>query len=728
MGRIITVSNRLPVSVSKVNGKLSFRKSVGGVATGLSSMHESSESIWIGWGGLEEEKLSGRETDELRRRLSKEYGSIPVFLTGEELDIYYEGFCNKTIWPLFHYFVQYVEYDRDAWAAYKRVNEKFRDEVLKVARDGDVIWIHDYHLMLLPQMLRERLPDASIGFFLHIPFPSFEIFRLLPWREELIDGLIGADLVGFHQYDYVKHFLDSVHFLRGYEHETGQINADGRIIRADAFPLGIDYGKYSGCGGRRDVMEEARTLKRQIGEDRKVIFSVDRLDYTKGIPQRLEAFEMFLTDNPGMREKVTMVLVAVPSRTNIAHYSGLRKRVDGMVGDINGRYGSVRWTPVIYIRRPLKDVTLLALYRLADIGLITPLRDGMNLVAKEFVAAKSGDKGVLILSEMAGASKELGEALTVNPNNREEIARTIKLAIEMDGREQAERNESMQGRLKRYDVRRWTRDFLEKLGQTKDIQRKLEERKIGNVVRKSMEKSYGASGKRLFLLDYDGTLVSLAGHPGKALPDEEILGIIRKLSEDPRNEVVIVSGRERETLDRWFGGFGVGLVAEHGVWIKKKGGSWKLSEPLTKEWKEDIRPVIEQYVDRTPGSFLEEKEYSLVWHYRKADPDQASIRAWELKDDLVHLTANQDIGILEGGKVIEVKKDGINKGRACLKWLEAEKFDFILAAGDDRTDEDMFNVLPEHAFPVKVGMAASRARYIARDSRQLRDILAKFAG
>jgi len=536
--------------------------------------------------------------------------------------------------------------------------------------------------------------------------------------------MLGADLVGFHQYDYVKHFLDSVHFLTGYEHEAGQINAHGRIIKADAFPMGIDYEKYSESGKRTDVRKQMKLFRRQIGEG-KIILSIDRLDYTKGILQRIEAFEMFLKENPSMKGKVTMVTVAVPSRTKVEHYKMLRKKLDEKIGDINGRHGTVQWTPVIYIRRFIPESTLLALYQIADIELITPFRDGMNLMAKEFVAAKNGGKGVLILSEMAGASKELVEALTVNPNNKEEITSAIGRAIGMDCREQKERNRVMRERLKRYDISRWLNDFMEKLEHTRGIQEEVAKRNLSESAETEILERYGKSERRLFLLDYDGTLTSIVGHPRKAKPDRQITGILKKLSENPGNEVVLVSGRDRKTMDKWFGNLNIGIVAEHGVWIKEKGGSWSLIEPLSNDWKDEIRPLIEKYVDRTPGSFLEEKEFCLVWHYRNAIPDQASIRAWELKDDLVHLTANQDLGILEGGKVIEVKKEGINKGRACLKWIEKAKWDFIFAAGDDRTDEDLFNILPEGAYSVKVGVAASHARLLVESSGRLRRLLKK---
>ncbi|MHA1606799.1 MAG: bifunctional alpha,alpha-trehalose-phosphate synthase (UDP-forming)/trehalose-phosphatase [Candidatus Freyarchaeota archaeon] len=726
MGRLLLVSNRLPVTVVKRGGKVKFQASAGGLATGLSSFYRSHRGLWVGWPGITLKKLKREEREKVEEKLSSD-GYHPVFLSQHEIENYYHGFCNKTIWPLFHYFTQYTVYDKAFWTAYKHINEVFCDKVLEVAREDDIIWVHDYHLMLLPMLLRKKMFNATIGFFLHIPFPSFEIFRLLPWHKEILEGLLGADLIGFHTYDYVRHFLDSISRLLGYEHTLGQITVDNRIVKTDVFPMGIDYNRFAEAGKNPEVRREIEKIRKKVG-NYKVVLSIDRLDYTKGIPQRLEAFDLFLEENPEYREKVTLVLVAVPSRTGVEHYKELKRQVDELIGKINGKHGTIGWMPIWYLYRFLPFNTLVAMYNVADIALITPLRDGMNLIAKEFIATKTDGRGVLILSEMAGAAKELGEAIIVNPNDKEDVARALKDAITMPEEEQVERNRVMQRRLQRYDIMRWASDFIDRLSQVKKAQRELCARRLTSKDRKKLLHDYSRAGRRLILLDYDGTLVPFAEKPERAKPDEELIAILEELTQDVRNEVVIVSGRDRNMLGKWFDRFDVGLIAEHGVWVKEAGGSWETIEPLRNDWKDEVRPLLELYVDRTPGSFIEEKEFSLVWHYRRADPELGLMRARELKDDLLHLTANLNLGILEGNKVIEVKNAGINKGRAVLHWLSMEKWDFILAAGDDWTDEDVFSVLPESAYSIKVGLSPSQARFNVPSLADVRSLLRELAG
>ncbi len=708
MGKWLIVSNRLPVSVTKKEGILQFQPSAGGLATGLGSFYKSYQSLWVGWPGIALGKME-REKEEIEKRFLAE-NCYPVFLSQYDVENYYYGFCNKTLWPLFHYFTQYTAYSKRLREAYKRVNETFCEAVVKVAKPNDIIWVHDYHLMLLPRLIREKLPDATIGFFLHTPFPSFEVFQLLPGRKEILNGLLGADLIGFHIYDYVLHFLASVRHLLGYEHSFGQITANGRIVRVDAFPMGIDYERFTNAVHYREAQREINKIHKRAGET-KIILSLDRLDYTKGIPERLEAFDIFLERNPQYKEKVSLILVAVPSRTKVNNYMVLKRQVDELIGRINGKYGTIGWTPVWYIYRSLPFHRLVALYNIADVALVTPLRDGMNLIAKEFMATKKDGKGVLILSEMAGAAKELGEAILVNPNNKEQVAQAIKEALRMSDEEQIERNRVMQKRLQRYNVLGWASDFIGKLLDAKKFQQELSARKLTHQMKGRLISDYSKSNMRLILLDYDGTLIPFFEKPEKAKPDDELLRLLEALSNEPKNEVVIISGRDKGSLEEWFNGLNIGLVAEHGVWIKERKGTWEIIEPLRNDWKEEIRPILEQYVDRTPGALIEEKEFSLVWHYRMTDPELGPVRAMELKDALLYLTVNLNLGVLEGNKVIEIKNTGINKGRAALRWFEKEKWDFVMAIGDDWTDDDVFSVLPESAYSIKVGLGPSRANF-----------------
>ncbi|MCD6593914.1 bifunctional alpha,alpha-trehalose-phosphate synthase (UDP-forming)/trehalose-phosphatase [Candidatus Bathyarchaeota archaeon] len=719
MGKLIIVSNRLPISVSKRRGELRIQPSVGGLATGIKSFYKSHQAVWVGWPGIFKEALQSEEVPLVERRLEEEK-CHPIWLSKYDIENYYYGFSNKTLWPLFSYFPNYAVFNAQFWRSYVKVNKIFAEEVEKLASSDDMIWIHDYHLMLLPKLLRERLPEASIGFFLHIPFPSFEIFRLLPWRKEVLEGLMGADLIGFHTYDCAKYFLESVRRILGYEYSLNYLFTEDRIIKVDAFPMGIDYEKFASLASNPRLQREVRRLREKLKTE-KIILSVDRLDYSKGIPQKLEAYERFLDKNPGFRGQVTLIMVVVPSRTRVEHYVNLKKKIDEMVGRINGKFAAIGWSPIWYIYGSLPFEKLAALYLASDVLLISSLRDGMNLIAKEYLAAN--ESGTLILSEMAGAAKELCEAIIINPNNISEVMEAIKSALTMNKNETRKRNMRMRERLKRYTVTRWARDFVESLLQVKKKQQEMATRRLSDKTAENLVIDYKNSKTRLVILDYDGTLVPFFGRPDEAKPDTELLGLLEKLSENCN--LVIISGRDKETLENWLGHLNIGLVAEHGFWIKD-GEKWRLMmESLSNEWKDELKRTLQIYVDRTPGSFLEEKDFSLVWHYRNVDPELALVRVNELKDALLTLVGSYNLEILEGDKVIEVKNAGINKGVAASYWLSKENWDFILAMGDDWTDEYVFEVLPEKSYSIKIRPGLSKAKYYINSVRGARLLLRK---
>ncbi|MFQ5908090.1 MAG: bifunctional alpha,alpha-trehalose-phosphate synthase (UDP-forming)/trehalose-phosphatase [Thermoplasmata archaeon] len=725
MERLALVSNRLPITVDRKEGDLDFYPSVGGLATGLTSLYEARESIWIGWPGLVTEDLRKGEKEAVTERFNEEYRSHPVFLSQKDVASYYEGFSNRTLWPLFTYFPHHASYDEELWEAYQRVNEHFRDVILNVVSQDDILWIHDYHLMLLPSLIRRELPDVRMGFFLHIPFPSFEIFRLLPWREELLRGVLGADLVGFHTYDYVRHFRSSIRQILGAEEALDSVIWESRLVRLDAFPMGIDYERFAGAVESPGVQREVSRIREELGE-RQAILSLDRLDYTKGILERLDAFDLFLQKNPEYKRKVTLILVTVPSRTGVEAYASLKKEIDERVGRLNGKHGSLGWVPVWYLYRDLDFSTLVALYQYADVALVTPLRDGMNLVAKEYLATKLDAEGVLILSERAGAEKELGEALVVNPNDPLGVAEALREALTMSEEEQQERNKPMQQRLRRYGVLRWAEDFLDRLADTKERQRALQAKRLTHADRRALVDAYRGSRSRLLLLDYDGTLAPFHLKPGKAVPDENLVALLTRLSSDPANEVIVVSGRDRPTLEAWFGEERIGLVAEHGAWSRWRSGAWEKAPPARNDWKPEIRSTLEWFVDRTPGSSVEEKDFSLVWHYRRVDPDMAPLRARELKDTLIDHVADLGLVALEGNKVVEVKNAGVDKGTAVQKWLQSREWNFILSVGDDVTDEDVFNRLPDNAHSLKVGMGPTKAGHSVAAPEDVRSLLKEF--
>lgn len=726
--RLVIVSNRLPFVVVEKEGKLKFKESAGGLASGLSaylnylkSSPSVKEYLWIGWPGV---AVEDGIKEKLKSKALNDFNAYPVFLSEKTMEKFYNGFCNKTIWPLFHYFPLLTVYDEDHWNHYKSVNEVFCNAVMKIVKPGDIVWIHDYHLMLLPKLLREKIPDIPIGFFLHIPFPSYEIFRLLPrkWRREMLEGILGADLIGFHTQDYTQYFLRCVLRILGYEHSMGKILLEDRVVKADTLPMGIDFKKFFNPVNSNDVLDEKEKLRKTLA-DFKLVFSIDRLDYTKGIINRLHGYEIFLEKNPQWRKKVVFVLVVVPSRTGVEHYQQMKKQIDEIVGKINGRFGGIDWTPVLYRYRFLPFHSLIALYNISDIALITPLRDGMNLIAKEYIASRINGEGVLILSEMAGASKELGEAILINPNHKEEIAEALKEALEMPVQEQIKRNKIMQQRLQRYDVISWANDFISKLLSINEEQKKFNAKLLDANIKEQLLNNFVRANTRLIFLDYDGTLIPFADRPEKAKPSEEVLKLINQLSEVEKNWVVLISGRDKNTLQNWFGMFNIALIAEHGVWIKEKNEEWKLTRPLSTEWKSQLLPILKMYADRIPGSFIEEKEFSIVWHYRKSDPELASVKAKELTDDLVHFTANIDVQVLQGSKVIEVRSAGVNKGTAAMHFVSRGDYDFILAVGDDWTDEDLFRILPEKAYSIRVGMTSSHAKFNLRNYTEVTKLL-----
>ena len=479
------------------------------------------------------------------------------------------GFCNRTLWPLFHYFTTLARFEEEHWKEYQRVNRAFASALAEVLQPDDILWIHDYHLLLLPRLVRERFPHMPIGFFLHIPFPSYEVFRLLPrpWRAEIIEGLLGASLIGFHTHDYTRDFLTSVLRTAGYEHHLGDLTLGDRVVKVDTFPMGIDFARFAEMAATAETESRVAELRRNF-QGRKVIFSVDRLDYTKGILNRLHGYDLFLKRHPEWHGKVVLIVSVAPSRIGVRSYQAMKQEMEETVGRIVGAHGNVNWTPLIYQFRNLSVEEIVPLYRLCDVALVTPLRDGMNLVAKEFIASRPDQTGVLILSEMAGASKEMGEALLINPFHLDDFARALEQALTMPVEEQARRNQFLQDRLRRYDVNRWADDFVQALLATQQTEAARSARLLTGKVSCALLKHYRSAASRILFLDYDGTLVPFASSPRLARPDSELLELLSRLGADARNDVVIVSGRSRRDLEEWFGGLPVALVAEHGIWLR----------------------------------------------------------------------------------------------------------------------------------------------------------------
>src|SRR5918994_7680988 len=708
MHRVLIVANRLPVTVKTGDGGVDVQRSAGGLATGLLRPHEQSGGLWIGWSGAPEE-LTAEQQSELDHQLAA-MRLVAVPLTADQVSRYYENFSNGVLWPLFHYLLDQVPLHVRDWDAYAEVNERFADIVAEHYRPGDLIWIHDYQLLLLPDLLRKRLPTARIGFFLHIPFPSEELFRTLPERDEVLRGLLGADLVGFHTPSYLRHFAASLTQL-GLTVEIDKVQQTDREVRLGVFPMGIDAAAFMKLAEDPAVQQEARALRSD--ESVRLLVGVDRLDYTKGIPRRLLSYERMLQMHPELRERVRLVQVAVPSRTGVEAYQEYRAVVEGLVGRINGDFGTPRWVPVHYIFRSLSEQELVALYRAADVMLVTPLRDGMNLVAKEFVASRTDGDGVLVLSEFAGASWELPEAIQVNPYDVEAIGESYYRALSMNEEERRTRLAPLRNRVATYDVHHWASTFLHQLESVTLPAQETRAPAGAAAARRELSARLRESEDLLALLDYDGTLVPYTATPELARPDPTLLELLGALAARPRTEIHVVSGRARETLEHWLGDLPIALHAEHGFWSRGvNGADWTPAADVTGAWREAALGILRDITARTPGSLIEVKSVALAWHYRMADREAGARRANELRLHLTQLLSNQPVEILAGHKVIEIRPYGVHKGRIVPPLSpECLASTTVLAMGDDRTDEDLFAAVPPEAITVKVGPGPTYARF-----------------
>jgi trehalose 6-phosphate synthase/phosphatase len=716
MGRLIIISSRLPFSLDKEGDKISIRQSSGGLVSAIRSYFENagaqrSEQTGKVWMGVADFPQEDWQQVQATAAEQSDFEVLPVFVDKDVYENFYNGFANSVLWPLFHYFSSLATYESRYFDAYVLVNQLFAEKIVPLIEPGDQVWVHDYQLMLLPHLIRTKKPDATIGFFLHIPFPSYEIFRLMPteWKKMLLQGVMGADLIGFHTYDYVQHFLQSVKMILGVESYFHNLQYQDRLIRIDLFPIGIDYNKFHSAATDPEV-EEIRDKAHHNLEDKKIIFSVDRLDYTKGLMQRLNGFEYFLDRYPEWREKVVFILNIIPSRSTIPAYCERKKQIEEKIGTVNGRFSTISWQPVLYRYTHLSFPELVALYQVADVALITPLRDGMNLVAKEYVASSTG-KGVLILSEFAGAASELSEAILVNPTDTFDVASSITRALAMPLYEQRNRITLMQRRLQEYDVFKWVNDFMDQLVQVKQEQRKQKVKLLDEKAFAMIYRHYHHASNRCLLLDYDGTLVPFTRIPSEASPDGAVRDLLTRLAADPKNHVVIISGRDVSSLDRWLGNYPVTLVAEHGASFKMRNGAWQQLVSVSDLWKDEIRRIMQLFVLRCAGSFVEEKTNTIAWHYRNTQTGLGFSRSRELLNTLSQLIQNTTLQVIDWNKVVEVRISGFDKGATALKIINEEDPDFVLCMGDDTTDEDMFKALAGEAYTIKINSGASAAQY-----------------
>jgi trehalose 6-phosphate synthase/phosphatase len=724
MSQVIIVSNRLPVSVKKEDGKLVFYPSLGGLATGLSSYVDDRRNRWIGWPGIASDELTADDKQAIVDELAG-HNCSPVFLSQRQIDDFYNGYSNTVLWPSFHNLTRRATDSETRvrwWRAYRSVNEQYAQAALNLTETGVRVWIHDYQLLLVPELLRNERSDIITGFFLHIPFPASKAFARLPEYKKLLRGMLGADVVGFHTPSYVANFLESS-VAAGVADALGtELAIDDRAVRVADFPMGIDYEKYAAATKSKTVKEAVRRYRKRY-KRLKVIVAVDRLDPTKGLVERLKAYATLLERHPRLRGKVVFSMVAAPSRTDIPAYRQLSKRLAALAGKINTTYGSPKWKPVDYmnVAQPFEEVT--ALFQIADVAFIAPLRDGMNLAAKEFVASKH-KSGVLILSETAGAAEELQDALLVNPKRPETLVNALEQALKMRKRELRGRLRRMQQQLATNTVQEWAKGFVESLQQpvpgTPVIVRTLK-----GKLELALVNDWRQAKKRLLLLDYDGSLVPFTEDYKAAQPSKTLLQLLETLSADPSTDLVLISGRAAEDLQAWFGHLPVNLVAEHGAAVKKAGGkAWQAVEKVDTQWKKLLQPVLEKYAALTPGAIVEAKPHSLVWHYRAAAPYYAQKYAVILKRVLRPVLKKYGLELLQGNKVLEIKNPRIAKGAAAQRWLRRD-YGFILAIGDDVTDEDLFSALPLPAYSIKIGRGRTAAQYRLPASKDAVNLLKK---
>ena len=701
------ISNRLPLSVKKINGRLEFSSSVGGLATGLSSYTSHLGTVWIGWPGIANEDLTENDKTKISRELKKHH-CYPVFLTKKQIEDYYNGYSNSVLWPLFHD-LPAKDAKKQWWPAYIQVNQQFAAEALRLSKPGSTVWVHDYQLLLVPDLIRQANRHDTIGYFLHIPFPAGTIFQQLPEAKSLLRGILGTNLAGFHTTGYSQHFLEACDLVLATGRHKDYVEYQSRAVRVSEFPMGIDYGRFAKALETPDSRTALRELRKQY-RGKKVIITVDRLDPSKGLIERVQAYYDLLKQNPELLGTIVMIMIVAPSRTDISEYKTLKQRLDALLAKIASEFGTAKWQPIDFKYESVPLETVMLYYHLADIAFIAPLRDGMNLVAKEYLASKPTNNGVLVLSETAGAAEELRDAIQVNPHHPETLVDGLIQALSLPKNELKIRATRMQRHIKQFTVQNWATNFMDTLQQPLGIAA-VPTRTLSGKREDELLDSYALATKRLFLLDYDGVLRDFVKKPDAARPTAQLMQILKRLAANPANEIVVISGRSKHDLMNWFSDLPIALAAEHGAFFRRRGGkNWHRTTQTENTWYSQVRGLFNYYTAATPGALVEQKDTALVWHYRAASPYYAQKNLVAIRRLLKPVLKKYKLVAKEGHKVLEVHSSDISKGRAAQEWL-IHDHDFVLALGDDLTDEDMFKVLPSGSYSVKVGRGQTAAHY-----------------
>lgn len=743
-----------------------------GLAEVQDGLGEDVEVIFI---GCLKEEIDPREQDEVSQTLLENFNCVPAFIPNDLFTKFYHGFCKQQLWPLFHYMLPLSgdlggRFDRSLWQAYVSVNKIFADKVMEViSPDEDIVWVHDYHLMILPTFLRKRFNRLKLGFFLHSPFPSSEIYRTLPVRDELLRALLNADLIGFHTFDYARHFLSCCSRMLGlaYKSQRGYIGLEyyGRTVSIKILPVGIHMSQLQNVLNLPETETKVAELKEQF-KGQTVLLGVDDMDIFKGISLKLLALEQFLMQHAEWRGKVVLVQIANPARGRGRDVEEVQSETHSTAIRINETFGRPGYEPVALIDHPLQFYERIAYYAISECCLVTAVRDGMNLIPYEYIICRQANeklnrtldsdlsvpkKSMLIVSEFIGCSPSLSGAIRVNPWNIDSVAEAMEVALAMRDSEKHMRHEKHYRYVSTHHVGYWARSFLQDLERTcRDHARRrcwgigfgLGFRVIAldpNFRKLSVEhivSAYKRTRNRAILLDYDGTMMPQTSI--NKTPTPEALAILNRLCHDPNNVVFLVSNTDKETLSRWFSSCDkLVLAAEQGYFMREKQDSeWETCVPvLDFDWKQIAEPVMKVYTETTDGSTIEAKESALVWHYQYADPDFGSCQAKELLDHLESVLSNEPVSVKSGQHFVEVKPQGVNKGIVAERLLETMREknmlpEFVLCIGDDRSDEDMFEVITgatagpsmstiAEVFACTVGQKPSKAKYYLEDTVEI---------
>ena len=715
MKKLIIVSNRLPIDLNIQN---ELAPGTGGLVTAITGIEMPYQLNWVGAAPQKVEPLAFiHALKEMDLSLPCKYH--PIFLSGKKYDEYYNGFCNDVLWPLLHYETSFVKFDHANWQSYVDVNRKFAREIISVAKTDDVIWIHDFHLFILPHFLKMLRPKLKVGFFLHVPFPSSEIFRQLPVAEEILQAVLMADLIGFHDYSYLRHFASTVQVCLGVESSLLSIEYKSRQTKLGVYPASIDTKKFMAIAQSPATQEILAQQQLVTGEQLQVILGVDRLDYIKGMELKLQAFSILLQRHPELHGKVQLLQIAIPSRVEVQEYINLKREIDRLVGEINGRFGTTNYVPIKYLFSSVSAEELSALYQLADVMFITSKRDGMNLVAIEYVVTQNEDNpGVLVLSEFAGATSTLFASLVINPWDLRKTADTLAKALALGDEEKIQRNSAMKKYFLQYDATAWAQRFVADLNSHATATFHTDNLVYFKRLPATISRRLQRARKMILLLDFDGTLAPLAATPFTAFLPPATALLLQELQANPKVQIAIISGRDRQFLQRIFTERNIHLGAEHGVFcLPPHGEQWQiLATGPQKEWYPAALRVVTDFERRVPNSFVEQKEYSIAWHYRNSPADFARYQARKLSLELEKMMSNHPTVVASGKKIVEIKDISANKG-AYVRWLLAEEqvtaTDVIIALGDDATDEDMFKALLDNknGITIKVGAEDTAAKY-----------------